>query len=46
VLEQSICLVDDEDGKEYWMRRVVVRLDEPTRDGDWELDDRSELRGA
>ena len=37
VLEQSICLVDDEDGKEYFMRRVVVRLDEPTCEGDWEL---------
>jgi hypothetical protein len=37
VLEQTICLVDDEDGKEYFLRRVVVRLDKPTRDGDVEL---------
>jgi Transposase DDE domain len=37
VLEQSVCLEDDETGEEYWMRRVVVRLDEPTRDGDVEL---------
>ena len=36
VLEQSICL-KDEDGKRYWMRRVVVQLDEPTRDGDREI---------
>lgn len=36
VLEQSIGL-EDEDGKRYWVRRVVVQLDEPTRDGDWEL---------
>lgn len=36
VLEQSICL-EDEDGKRYRMRRVVVRLDEATRDGDGEI---------
>jgi hypothetical protein len=36
VLEQSICLEDD-DGKQYWVRRVVLRLDEPTRDGDVEM---------
>jgi hypothetical protein len=36
VLEQSICL-EDEDGKRYWLRRVVVHLDEPTRDGDQEI---------
>jgi Transposase DDE domain len=36
VLEQTISLVDDE-GKEYRMRRVVVQLDEPTRDGDTEM---------
>jgi hypothetical protein len=37
VLEQSICLEDDADGDRYWVRRVVVQLDEPTRDGDWEI---------
>src|SRR5262249_25373442 len=36
-LDAAICVLHDEDGKEYWMRRVVVRLDEPTRDGDTEL---------
>jgi Transposase DDE domain len=36
VLEQTICL-EDEDGERYWVRRVVVQLDEPTRDGDWEI---------
>ncbi len=36
VLEQSICLEDD-DGTRYWVRRVVVQLDEPTRDGDREI---------
>jgi len=36
VSEQTICLEDD-DGKRYWVRRVVVQLDEPTRDGDWEI---------
>jgi hypothetical protein len=37
VLEQTICLEDDDSAEKYWMRRVVVQLDEPTRDGDWEL---------
>jgi Transposase DDE domain len=37
VLEQSICLKDDEDGKQYWVRRVVLQLDEATRDGDVEM---------
>jgi hypothetical protein len=37
VFEQWICLEDDADGKRYWVRRVVVQLDEPTRDGDTEL---------
>jgi len=36
VLEQSIYLAD-EDGKRYPVRRVVVQLDEPTRDGDGEI---------
>jgi IS4 transposase len=36
VLEQPICL-EDEEGKPVWLRRVVVQLDEPTRDGDQEL---------
>ena len=36
VLEQTVCL-EDEDGKRYWVRRVVVQLDEPTRDGDQEI---------
>jgi hypothetical protein len=33
---QSVCL-EDEDGKRRWLRRVVVLLDEPTRDGDGEI---------
>jgi hypothetical protein len=37
VLEQAVCLEDDADGKQYWVRRVVVQLDEPTRDGDTQL---------
>lgn len=36
VYEQSICL-EDEGGKLWWLRRVVLVLDEPTRDGDQEL---------
>jgi hypothetical protein len=36
VLEQAICL-EDEDGRRCWLRRVVVQLDEPTRDGDREI---------
>jgi hypothetical protein len=36
VLEQTVWL-EDEDGRRYRMRRVVVQLDEPTRDGDNEL---------
>jgi hypothetical protein len=36
VLEQKICL-EDEEGKQYFMRRVVLVLDEPTRDGDREM---------
>jgi hypothetical protein len=36
VYEQTIYLEDD-DGKRWRMRRVVLRLDEPTRDGDSEI---------
>jgi hypothetical protein len=37
VFEQKVCLQDDEDGTPWVMRRVVVRLNEATRDGDREL---------
>jgi hypothetical protein len=36
VFEQVI-LIEDEDGKQWRMRRVEIRLDEPTRDGEWVL---------
>jgi hypothetical protein len=36
VLEQTIYLEDDK-GKRWWMRRVLVQLDEATRDGDLEI---------
>jgi hypothetical protein len=36
VFEQTIYLTDD-DGERRWLRRVVLKLDEPTRDGDSEI---------
>jgi hypothetical protein len=36
ILEQTILLVD-EDGTRYYLRRIVVKLDKATEDGDWEL---------
>lgn len=37
VYEQRLALHDPESAKEVIYRRVTVELDEPTRDGDWEL---------
>ena len=36
ILEQTI-LIEEEDGTRYRLRRIVVKLDKPTEDGDWEL---------
>lgn len=36
VYEQSVTILDS-DGKEFKMRRIVLRLDKPTRDGDAEI---------
>jgi hypothetical protein len=36
ILEQVI-LIEEEDGTTYHVRRIVVKLDKPTEDGDWEL---------
>lgn len=36
VQEQTIVLTDEK-GNTYFVRRVVVKLDKPTEDGDWEL---------
>jgi Transposase DDE domain len=36
ILEQVI-LIEEEDGTKYHVRRIVVKLDKPTEDGDWEL---------
>jgi len=37
VYEQRIALPDPETGEEAFYRRITVELDQPTRDGDWEL---------
>jgi hypothetical protein len=37
VYEQAIRLRDPETGKEETYRRITVKLDQATRDGDWEL---------
>lgn len=37
VYEQRIALRDPETGEEAIYRRITVELDQPTRDGDWEL---------
>jgi hypothetical protein len=36
ILEQVI-VIEEEDGAKYHVRRIVVKLDKPTEDGDWEL---------
>lgn len=36
ILEQTI-VIEDEDGSKHRLRRIVVRLDKATQDGDWEL---------
>ena len=37
VYEQAIELTDPETGETSTFRRITVKLDQPTRDGDWEL---------
>jgi hypothetical protein len=36
ILEQTI-VIEDEAGTKYHLRRIVVKLDKATEDGDWEL---------
>jgi hypothetical protein len=36
ILEQTI-VIEEEDGTKYFVRRIVVKLEKPTEDGDWEL---------
>jgi hypothetical protein len=36
MLEQTILLIE-EDGTKHYLRRIVVKLDKATEDGDWEL---------
>jgi hypothetical protein len=36
ILEQGI-VIEEEDGTKYRFRRIVVKLQKPTEDGDWEL---------
>jgi hypothetical protein len=37
VWEQSIVITDPETGRTRKLRRITVKLDQPTRDGDWEI---------
>jgi Transposase DDE domain len=36
ILEQTI-VIEEEDGSKYHLRRIVVKLEKATEDGDWEL---------
>src|SRR4051812_5621651 len=36
ILEQTV-VIEEEDGTEHFLRRVVLKLDKATQDGDWEL---------
>jgi hypothetical protein len=36
ILEQVI-FIEEEDGTKHHVRRIIVKLDKPTEDGDWEL---------
>jgi hypothetical protein len=37
VYEQNMNIPDPDTGEDYVVRRITVRLDQPTRDGDWEI---------
>jgi hypothetical protein len=36
ILEQTI-VIEEEDGSKFFLRRIVVKLEKATEDGDWEL---------
>jgi Transposase DDE domain len=37
ILEQTIVIEQEEDGEQFFLRRIVVKLKKATEDGDWEL---------